>query len=302
MSEEVGGKVSSWERFKTKLRHTYRLVIMNNETFEEVGSHKLSLLNFYVLLSSVLLVVTIIVVSLIAYTPIKRYIPGVGANYDAQATALKLSTEVDRLERELRAYQKQSESVRRMLVGDVQTVSEVTPPAENQAIPLDDSISADAAEVDRLLRTEVELQETGVIAQTNRTSTLTPRDVPLEQVYFMAPVKGVISAGFKPDEKHYGVDILAPKNTAIKAAMDGVVIFSDWTVETGNTIGIQHSNNIVTFYKHNSQLLKEEFAFVKAGEAIAIIGNTGTLSDGPHLHFELWHKGKPVDPKEYIEF
>ena len=99
-----------------------------------------------------------------------------------------------------------------------------------------------------------------------------------------------------------GRDVLAPKNTAIKAAMDGFIFFSDWTLETGNTLGIQHSNNAITFYKHNSVLLKKAGSYVKAGEAVAIIGNTGTLTDGPHLHFELWHKGKPVDPEEYIKF
>ena len=105
-----------------------------------------------------------------------------------------------------------------------------------------------------------------------------------------------------PDQDHNGLDILAPKNTPIKAVMDGVVILSDWTLETGNTIGIMHDNQVMSFYKHNSSLLKKNGAIVRAGEAIAIIGNTGTLSSGPHLHFELWYKGKPVDPSRYINF
>jgi len=127
-------------------------------------------------------------------------------------------------------------------------------------------------------------------------------DIPLEQLFFIPPITGRMSEGFMPDKKHYGVDILAPKNTPIKAVMDGYVITSDWTLETGNTIGIQHANGIVTFYKHNSALLKKTGSLVKAGEAVAIIGNTGTLSDGPHLHFELWHKGKPINPIDFINF
>ena len=95
---------------------------------------------------------------------------------------------------------------------------------------------------------------------------------------------------------------MAPKNTAIKAIMDGYVFTSDWTLETGNTIGIQHTNNLISFYKHNSALLKKTGSFVKAGEAVSIIGNTGTLSNGPHLHFELWYNGKAVNPKNYIIF
>lgn len=121
-------------------------------------------------------------------------------------------------------------------------------------------------------------------------------------MFFTPPLTGEISAKWSPEKKHYGVDILAPKNTAIKAAMDGYVFLSDWTMETGNTLGIQHANNTITFYKHNSALLKKAGSYVKAGEAVAIIGNTGMLSDGPHLHFELWHKGKSVNPMEYVDF
>ena len=152
------------------------------------------------------------------------------------------------------------------------------------------------------MRQEVELQEVGEAAQRSRTTNFSPRDVPLEQMYFTPPVNGEISAAYMPDRKHFGVDILAPKNTAVKAAMDGYIFFSDWTLETGNTIGIQHANNTITFYKHNSVLLKKAGSFVKAGEAVAIIGNTGTLSDGPHLHFELWNRGKPVNPTDFISF
>ena len=116
------------------------------------------------------------------------------------------------------------------------------------------------------------------------------------------PVSGVISSEFQPNIRHYGIDILAPKNTPVKAMMDGFVFSSGWDLETGYTLGIQHKGNILSFYKHNSILLKEKGTFVRAGEAVAIIGNTGTLSSGPHLHFELWHSGKPVNPKDFINF
>jgi len=105
-----------------------------------------------------------------------------------------------------------------------------------------------------------------------------------------------------PEKKHNGVDILAPANTAVKSVLDGYVIISAWNIDTGNTIGVQHADNVVSFYKHNSALLKEEGNFVKAGEALAIIGNSGTLSDGPHLHFELWIDGNPVNPENFIKF
>ncbi|MBK8505637.1 MAG: M23 family metallopeptidase [Saprospiraceae bacterium] len=118
----------------------------------------------------------------------------------------------------------------------------------------------------------------------------------------MPPITGSISLEFDPQKDHFGIDINAAPNTAIKAIMSGFIIFSGWTLETGNTIGIQHDQNLISFYKHNSSLLKSTGTFVQAGEAVAIIGNTGTLSSGPHLHFELWQAGKPVDPTDYINF
>ena len=124
----------------------------------------------------------------------------------------------------------------------------------------------------------------------------------LEQIHFTPPLTGGISAGFQPEKKHYGLDISSPKNTPVKSVLDGVIITADWTLETGNTIAVQHPNNLISFYKHNSKLLKNIGDVVKAGEAIAIIGNSGTLTDGPHLHFELWFRGKPVDPTDYISF
>ena len=124
----------------------------------------------------------------------------------------------------------------------------------------------------------------------------------LEHLYLVPPVKGTISAGFSEAQSHFGIDVLAPKSTPIKAILDGHVIFSDWTLETGNTIGIQHNNNMVSIYKHNSSLLKKMGSFVKAGEAVAVIGNTGTISSGPHLHFELWVDGLPIDPQKFINF
>ena len=124
----------------------------------------------------------------------------------------------------------------------------------------------------------------------------------LKSSYFSSPVQGSISAKFDAKIAHYGVDVLAAKGTAIKAVAPGIVVNSDWSLDAGNTVSIQHDNNTISVYKHNSALLRKTGDHVKAGEAIAIIGNTGTLSDGPHLHFELWYKGAPVDPEHYITF
>jgi murein DD-endopeptidase MepM/ murein hydrolase activator NlpD len=286
---------SWWDRMK----HTYRLVIMNNETFEEKGSYKLTLLNVYIVVSTILVVFFVIVFSLVAYTPLRKYIPGYGdGNMDKEVLAL--TKELDALEKEFNAQKAYADNFRKMLVGDVTTEEDIDQEVEPMAP--DSSLNITPSENEQSLRNEIDLKEVGEAAKKGRATNLNARDVPLEQLFFLSPINGEISAGFMPDKKHYGVDVLAPKNTAIKAVMDGYVFISDWTLETGNTIGIQHANNIITFYKHNSALLKKVGSFVKAGEAVAIIGNTGTLSSGPHLHFELWHRGQPIDPTAFIQF
>jgi len=286
--------------FLEKLRHTYRLVVMNNETFEEIGSYKLTLLNVYIFLSTIVVVVALVVVSLIAFTPLKRYLPGYG-DISANEELSRINKELQELEKLHSEHNSYFDNVQRMLVGDVQKAEDVpeTVPETKDSTPTEEIVNVD---IDNQIRLEIEQDEIGAVARRSRATNFSPRDVPLEQLFFSPPVTGEISAGFMPDKKHYGVDILAPKNTAIKSTLDGYVFLSDWTVETGNTIGIQHANNIITFYKHNSNLLKKAGSFVKAGEAVAIIGNTGTLTSGPHLHFELWHKGKAIDPTEYINF
>jgi murein DD-endopeptidase MepM/ murein hydrolase activator NlpD len=149
----------------------------------------------------------------------------------------------------------------------------------------------------------VELENIGNLAKRSRYSGFSKsEDLPIEGIFFVNPLKGEITSQFDLKKNHIGVDIVAPKNTAIKSALSGYVFLADWTLETGHTIGIQHANNLITFYKHNAALLKKVGAFVKAGEAIAIIGNTGTKTDGPHLHFELWYKGIVMDPTDFISF
>ncbi len=285
-------------RFREKLKDTYRLVVMNNETFEEVGSYKLSLLNVYIMLCSIVLLVALVVISIIIFTPIKRYIPGYG-DISQHKELSELYDKYVSLEEELQAQYTYTQSVKKMLVGDTYEGEEEIEETEEMPESL---LNIQRIEEDELLRKEIELNEQ--IAQNKLLKADNPEEAekPLEQIYFFPPVNGEISASFKAEDKHYGVDVMAPKNTPIKAALSGYVITSDWTLETGKTIGIQHSNNILSFYKHNSALLKKVGDYVQAGEAVALIGNTGTLSSGPHLHFELWNDGKPVDPELFINF
>ncbi len=297
MAEQIKG----WKMWWNRMRNTFRLVIMNDETFEEVGSYRLTLLNVYVWLSILIVAVALFVGALFFFTPIKRYLPGFD-QVDQGAILLEMRRELASLEAKLEANELYAERFKKLLVGDIE-------PPQPQEFPEDQFLNSDSLllveriEEDEILRKEIELDRKELERELlNRSVNISPRNLPIEQIYLMPPVSGTISAGFMLNRNHFGVDVLSPKNTPIKSAMDGYVFFSDWTLETGHTIGIQHSNNILTFYKHNSSLLKKVGTFVKAGEAIAIIGNSGTLSSGPHLHFELWHNGKPLDPTDYISF
>jgi murein DD-endopeptidase MepM/ murein hydrolase activator NlpD len=292
--EEKQNKFQDWLE---RVKHPYRLVVMNNDTFEEVGSYKLTLLNIYIILSSIVMMVAIFVVLAIIFTPAKRFIPGYG-DVSAQSEMKKIYESLDSIEYYANATDTYQESIQRVLTGNSQTAPDEIP----EDLTRDTEFSIEVSEEEMRLRDEVALETLNQKNKQSKNINTSPNDKPLEQLYFTSPLSGDVSAGFMPEKKHLGIDILAPKGTPIKSVLDGYVVMSDWTRETGQTIGIQHANNVVTFYKHNSTLLKKAGEFVKAGEAIAVIGNTGDLTDGPHLHFELWYKGQAVDPAEYVRF
>ncbi|MFK7948306.1 MAG: M23 family metallopeptidase [Saprospiraceae bacterium] len=297
--EKQGNK--RWDKIKERLQHQYRLVVMNDETFEEVGSYKLTWMNVYIALSVFLVLLVTIVVLLFAFTPIKRYLPGYSTTSTENSDLYKIEKRIIALEKEVNAREIYIKSVQDALTNNVEYKAEDGENVDGEETADNEKENIEPSAEDYQLRRVVERGKyagndgeiTGNIEVVNRS---------IDQMFFVPPLKGTTSAGFRPDKKHYGIDIVAPRNTAIKAVADGVVITSDWTYDTGNVIAVQHENNIVSFYKHNSVLLKKVGSFVKAGEAVAIIGNTGELTDGPHLHFELWYNGNPVNPAEYVNF
>ena len=280
---------SKMSRFLERLKNQYRLVILNNETFEEVANFRVSLQNIYLLLSSVFVFLSLIIILIIFYTPVRQLVPGYGELSD-NSRFIELNKNLDTISLALEAQELYLSSFRKMITID--EIPDDSEPTEREKLM--DAIS-ESIESNRELSTS-----TLPALTTNAVKTKNIRK--LQQDFLQPPVTGLISLNFTPNLKHFGVDILAPSNTPIKAIKDGFVISSGWNLETGNTLGIQHADNMVSFYKHNSALLKEVGAHVKAGEAVAIIGNTGTLSDGPHLHFELWYNGNPVNPLDYINF
>ena len=280
------------QNLKKRLKTNYRLVVMNDDTFEEVQTYHSNFLKIGSFMALGVFVIALLTGIFLLLTPLKHlFLRGEQEN-------IVLESKIQELEKKIGAQQVWTENVRKILVGDVDTLGT----GHNELAIGSDStkILVERSELDEKYRQdlEVEQQENITTASVN----LPQSELPLGQRFFSPPISGNISKKFSSSEKHFGVDIIAPKNTAIKAALDGYVISADWNLETGNTIAIQHKDNVITFYKHNSALLKKVGDLVKAGEAIAIIGNTGDHSTGPHLHFELWHKGIPVDPMDFINF
>lgn len=297
MDENNQTSGSRWENWKESLATTYRLVIINDDSFEEVNTTKLTLANLYTIASSIFVALAFIVFLLIIFTPLKQFIPGYG-DFDAQQKAIELEQKIEELEHEVASYEAWATGIRNIMVGNVDTTGE-TGQLEMPISVEDRALNVDKVPEDNDLRVALDEEINGPAPTVVN---LGSQSKPLEQMFFTPPVSGTMTLSFSPDERHYGVDIAAPKNTPVKSVMSGFVISSDWTLETGNTICIQHGDNLVSFYKHNSVLLKKVGEVVTAGEAIAIIGNTGDHSTGPHLHFELWHHGKPINPWDYVNF
>nr|WP_299171018.1 M23 family metallopeptidase [uncultured Allomuricauda sp.] len=281
------------KEIKRKLLHKYRLVILNESTFEEKISFKLSRLNVFVTGTLFIIVLIGITTLIIAFTPLREYIPGYSSTrLKRQATELTYKT--DSLVTVLNYTNRYLDNVRLVLRGDIEN-NEVNRDSLFEKYKLDPS-SVDLTPIrqDLLLREEVELEDK---------YNLFERDVENVGTLLFSPVSGTLSQRYDPENKHYAVDVVAPKDTPVKSIGDGTVLFSEWTAETGYVIIIEHrDNNLTSVYKHNGSLSKVQGDLVKAGEIIASIGNTGELTTGPHLHFELWRKGKPVNPLNYIDF
>lgn len=282
------------KRILKKLKNKYRLVILNDASFEERFSYRLSPLNIVTLIISFAFLITALVAAIIIFSPLREYIPGyTDVNLRKDLTQMVLRS--DSLEKELNRNSAYLERINAVLRGEEFETNDSTNQNQSEAIKLNKNITRSTE--DSLLREYVEREEAYSLDASEFSE-----EAGESEIYFFPPLKGTITQEYDPSNEHFGIDIVAPKNEAIKAAYDGTVIFSEWTVETGYVIQLQHANNITSIYKHNSVLLKKTGDIVKAGEAIAIIGNTGKLTSGPHLHFELWQSGVSINPSKYINF
>lgn len=269
---------------------------MNDDTFEEKASLKLSPMNVFVTVGTIIISLVILVIYIIAFTPLREYIPGY-ADLTMQRRVIAMGLKADSLEEGLHAkevYINNINSIINGTVGDNDDKGDI----QDNLQRYDTIKTLKKSKDDSLLRAQIENEnkfELSVSAPKSFSNSIS-------NFFFFTPIKGTVTNVFDPAEKHYGIDIVAPKNEAIKSTMDGTVVVATWTSETGYIIGVQHSNNMISMYKHNSVLLKKIGNYVKAGEAIAIIGNSGELSTGPHLHFELWYNGTAINPQKYMAF
>lgn len=243
------------------------MLVINDEDLKEVSNTRLTLRKFYFLLSLAILTVMLLTAALICFTPFKRLVPGYG-ELKSNSDFVELTSQIRDLEEQVENQRIYTEGFKTMI----------------------ENLDAD---------TELQLNSESIdLTSDNISSTLNK----LHHKFLIAPIKGSISNPYDIESEHFGVDIIAPKDAPIVAVLDGVVIQSDWSLNDGNSISILHADNLISRYKHNSVLLKEAGAKVKTGEAIAIIGNSGEQSDGPHLHFELWFEGEAVNPENFVHF
>jgi murein DD-endopeptidase MepM/ murein hydrolase activator NlpD len=279
--------------FLKKFKHKYRLSIYRDETFEELLNLKLTKLNVLALFSVLTFIFLVIVISIIAYTPARELIPGYPDDKTVRNIRLN-AHRLDSLELEMKKRDAYFENIRRIVAGE--EPEQFNNPRDT--VVKKGSVSFQRSAEDSILRSMTESDKPYTLLVDDHRKIKTS----LSNVLFFSPVKGLITNSFNPSDYHYGTDVVAAPNEVVKAVLEGTVIMASWTLETGNVIQIQHENDLVSIYKHNAELLKRVGDRVTAGEPIAIVGNSGEFTTGPHLHFELWHNGTPLNPENYVTF
>ena len=277
---------------KKKLFTKNRLVILNEDTFEEIFSLRLTLMNVFVVATIGAFLIIFVTTYIIAFSPLREYIPGY-ASTQLKKDATELALKSDSLNYALKKNEAYIESIKKVLTGDLQyakfnkdsiSASVLEPVSEEDLKP---------SNADLKLREEVDREDK---------YNLFEKAKPKVTAVLFPPVKGMITEKYNPANKHYAVDIALAKNTPIKSVLSGKVIFADWTSNTGNVVIIRHNNGFISVYKHAASLTVSQGDAVKTGEVIALAGSTGQESTGVHLHFELWKDGYSIDPSIFIEF
>ena len=288
----MSSKKKKPRRFTKKLLNKYRLVILNEDTFEERLSLKLTRLNVFVLISLLSIFLVVATTILIAFTPLREYIPGYSST-ELKKRATELNYKTDSLQQIIAVNEQYFSSIKKVLYGEVSTVDFNRDSIIEATKTEVKSINLTPIKEDSILREKVKKEDKYNLFESAKLNT---------SFILFPPVKGTISQEYDAKERHYAVDIVTERDTPVKATADGTVIFAEWTTEAGYVIILEHSQGLISVYKHNALLTKSQGDLVLAGEVIATTGNTGELTTGPHLHFELWSNGYPINPTNFIDF
>lgn len=286
-------KKTGWKKVRAYLRHKYRLVILNDSTFGESFSLRLSPLSLIIGVLAITIVMTTLVISLVAFTPLREYIPGYGTVAERKQI-LELSLRTDSIEQALLDREAYMNNLLNVLKDSLETKAEK---------PIKDTsgkfkkLDIEPGPADKMFRKEYdESRENSTIVFTN------PKLKGLADLVFYTPVKGIVTSSYSMKDQHYGIDIVTKEDELVKCILDGTVVFTGFSAEDGYVIHVQHSNNLTSIYKHNAELLKRTGERIKSGEVVSVVGNSGERSKGPHLHLEIWYNGIAINPQDCIAF
>ena len=270
----------------------YKVVVSSEDTFEEKLSFKANKINAFIIMLLYSIILIAFTISIVFFTQLREMVPGYSSS-DLLNRAIYLTKKTDSLEQQIALNNKFYKSIEDVLSGNV-----------DEFIPRDElSIDSNLINPD-IFTISPNLQDSILrqYVENEDKFNLTNNELVIENKMFFSPIKGEITQSFNFNENHFAIDIAADIGTPVKSVLDGKIIFSEWSLETGYVVVIDHGENIISVYKHNSKTLKEQNDFVQAGEVIAYSGNQGNLSSGPHLHFELWKNGTPIDPEPLLNF
>ena len=278
---------------KKKLFTKNRLVILNEDTFEEIFSLQLTLMNVFVVATLGAIIIIFITSYIIAFTPLREYIPGY-ASTKLKKDATELALKSDSINKRMQENEAYLHSIKKILTGELEY-------AKFNKDSILTAASTEKIDEKEMLPTEEELNLREEVAREDKYN-LFEKVKPKQTIVFFPPVRGIITEKFNAKEKHFAIDIALAKNTPIKSILNGKVIFADWTPNTGNVMIVRHNNGFISVYKHAASLTKSQGDAVRTGEVIGLAGSTGQESTGIHLHFELWKDGYPIDPTIFINF
>ena len=278
--------------FLKRIFNDYKVVVSSEDTFEEKLSFKANKINVFIIMLVYSIILISFTISIVFFTQLREMVPGYSSS-DLLNRAIYLTKKTDSLEQQIALNNKFYKSIEDVLSGNINEFIARDELSIDSNLINPGVVTISPNSQDSILRKYVENEDK---------FNLTNNELIIENKMFFSPIKGEITQNFNYNENHFAIDIAADIGTPVKSVLDGKIIFSEWSLETGYVVVIDHGESIISVYKHNSKALKEQNDFVQAGEVIAYSGNQGNLSTGPHLHFELWKNGTPIDPEPLLNF